>query len=389
MYTPPGEAVVKCVSPEDEQIINYFWLLIHRGNIRVSTACYDYFRVVPSWDLGSPNLGQRLVSVVMGEGEGAASQYMKPLELFKHKELVTISAPMVRYSKLAFRSLVRKYGCDLCFTPMIISDCFLQSIRARHSDFTTCKEDRPLIVQFAASKGEDWAGATRLVAPYCDGVDLNCGCPQRWAMAEGYGACLIHKPELVADMIRQTRNMVTDPDFTVSIKIRLHKDYKQTVNFARQMEAAGASFITVHGRTQDQRGDPVCLEAIADIKSVLQIPVVANGDVRSMDDAHRIQKITGVNGVMAARGMLENPAMYAGYTTTPLECVKDWVNVALETGTQFTCFHQHLIYMMDKSLTRADRRYFNVLGSTSGVLTYLTEKYMIEFSCSFHVNLLQ
>ncbi|ROT75906.1 tRNA-dihydrouridine synthase 4-like [Penaeus vannamei] len=138
-------------------------------------------------------------------------------------------------------------------------------------------------------------------------------------MAEGYGACLIHKPELVADMIRQTRSAVIDPDFTVSIKIRIHKDYKHTVDFARQMEAAGASFITVHGRTQDQRSDPVCLDAIADIKNAVKIPVVANGDVRSMDDADRIQKITGVNGVMAARGILENPAMYAGYESTPLE----------------------------------------------------------------------
>ncbi|XP_066962678.1 tRNA-dihydrouridine(20a/20b) synthase [NAD(P)+]-like isoform X2 [Macrobrachium rosenbergii] len=231
--------------------------------------------------------------------------YLKPLELFRNKELVTVCAPMVRYSKLAFRSLVRKYGCDLCFTPMIISNSFIQSVRARHSDFTTCKEDRPLIVQFAANNSEELADASRLVAPYCDGVDLNCGCPQRWAMAEGYGACLIHKPELVADMIRQTRNLVTDPDFTVSIKIRIHEDYRKTVEFARQMEAAGVSFITVHGRTQEQRTEPVCLEAIREIKSAVNIPVVANGDVRTMEDALRIQEGTGVNVTDFSRGMEE------------------------------------------------------------------------------------
>ncbi|XP_042874992.1 uncharacterized protein LOC122255146 [Penaeus japonicus] len=313
------------------------------------------------------------------EGNEDTVPFLKPLELFRSKELVTICAPMVRYSKLAFRSLVRKYGCDLCFTPMIITDSFLQSVRARHSDFTTSKNDRPLIVQFAARSGEDWAKASSMISPYCDGVDLNCGCPQRWAMAEGYGACLIHKPELVADMIRQTRSAIVDPDFTVSIKIRIHKDYKHTVDFARQMEAAGASFITVHGRTQDQRSDPVCLEAIADIKNAVKIPVVANGDVRSLDNADRIQKITGVDGVMAARGILENPAMYAGYESTPLECVKDFVNIALSTGTSFSCFHHHLIYMLEKSLSRSERRYFNVLGSTSGVINYLNEKYMMEF----------
>lgn len=62
------------------------------------------------------------------------------------------------------------------------------------------------------------------------------------------------------------------------------------------MEAAGASFISVHGRTQEQRADPVCWDAIADVKSALTIPVVANGDVRSLDDAYQVQKITGVDG---------------------------------------------------------------------------------------------
>ncbi|XP_068202971.1 tRNA-dihydrouridine(20a/20b) synthase [NAD(P)+]-like isoform X2 [Palaemon carinicauda] len=263
---------------------------------------------------------------------------------------------------------------------MIISNSFIQSIKARHSDFTTCKEDRPLIVQFAANSGEELADASRLVAPYCDGIDLNCGCPQRWAMAEGYGACLIHKPELVADMIRQTRNLVSDPDFTVSIKIRIHNDYRKTVEFARQMESAGVSFITVHGRTQEQRTEPVCLDAIGEIKSVVHIPVVANGDVRTMEDAVRIQECTGVDGVMSARGILDNPAMYAGYDSTPIECVKDWVSIALSTGTHFSCFHHHLIYMLNKTLTRADKKYFNVLSSIPGVLNYLSEKYMIDFT---------
>ncbi|KAK7084618.1 tRNA-dihydrouridine(20a/20b) synthase [NAD(P)+]-like protein [Halocaridina rubra] len=260
---------------------------------------------------------------------------------------------------------------------MIISNSFIQSTRARHSDFTTSKDDEPLIVQFAASTSEDLVDATRLVVPYCDGVDLNCGCPQRWAISEGYGACLIHKPHLVADMIRQTRNYVVDQGFTVSVKLRLHKDHKKTVDFARQIEAAGASFITVHGRTQEQRSEPVSYNAIHDIKKAVRIPVIANGDIRTLEDAHRIHDATEVNGVMAARGILDNPAMFAGYDFTPLECVKDWLDLALSSGTHFSCFHHHLIYMLNKSLTRAEKKHFNVLGSASGVLTFLNEKYCI------------
>ena len=57
-------------------------------------------------------------------------------------------------------------------------------------------------------------------------MDLNCGCPQRWAQQEGIGACLINKPQLVFDVVRQTRNRIADPDFTVSVKIRVHKDIR-------------------------------------------------------------------------------------------------------------------------------------------------------------------
>ncbi|XP_045116073.1 tRNA-dihydrouridine(20a/20b) synthase [NAD(P)+]-like [Portunus trituberculatus] len=304
--------------------------------------------------------------------------YLRPMELFHSRKMVTVCAPMVRYSKLAFRSLVRMYGCDLCYTPMITSDTFLRAVQARHSDFTTSKEDRPLIVQFAAKQGEDWARATELVALYCDGVDLNCGCPQRWAMAEGYGACLIHKPHLVSDMVRQTRASVSQPEFTVSVKIRIHDDLRRTVDFAQQMEAAGISFIAIHGRTQKQRSEPVCTETIATVKSALSVPVVANGGVRSLEEACALKEITGADGIMTARGILENPAMYAGYIHTPLECVREWVRLALSTGTPFTCFHHHLIYMLEHTLTRAERRYFNILSSTTAVLDYLSDRFMLD-----------
>lgn len=300
------------------------------------------------------------------------------MDLFDNKELVTVAAPMVRYSKLAFRTLVRRYNCDLCFTPMIVSDCFIKSDKARQSDFSTSKGDNPLIVQFAASNASDLAEAAKLVAPYSSGCDLNCGCPQRWAMQEGYGACLIHRPELVADMVRQTREAVGKNDYSVSVKIRIHDDTRQTVSLCRQLEAAGASFLTVHGRTPLNRCMPVNLDAVRDIVSAVRVPVLANGDIRSMEDARRVQDYTGVKGVMAARGLLTNPAMFAGYDSTPLSCIEDWINISLETGTHFINFHHHLIYMLEKQLSRAERRYFNSLGSVVAVVEYLKEKYDIQ-----------
>jgi len=296
------------------------------------------------------------------------------MELFEQMECVKICAPMVRYSKLPFRILVRNYGCDLAFSPMIVADSFYNSPKARADAFVTAEEDRPLIVQFAAKETIHFSESARMVEKYADGVDLNCGCPQKWAFQEGIGACLINNPEFVSDVVKQTRRKVTNPNFSVSVKIRIHDDIQQTVDLCRQVEAAGVSFISVHGRTRLQRGEPVNLEAIRTIADSVSVPVIANGDIKTLDDVERVQKFTGVRGVMAARGILENPAMYSGCDVTPAQCVADWTRVALEKGCGYNTFHHHLIYMMEKLLRRGERRLFNSLSSHAAVIDFLRDE---------------
>ncbi|XP_077194293.1 tRNA-dihydrouridine(20a/20b) synthase [NAD(P)+]-like isoform X2 [Paroedura picta] len=301
-----------------------------------------------------------------------------PVNLFQSGNTVKICAPMVRYSKLAFRTLVRKYNCDLCYTPMIIAADFVRSVKARHSEFTTNQGDRPLIVQFAAKEAQVLADAACIVSPFADGVDINCGCPQRWAMAEGYGACLINRSEVVQEMVKHVRNQVENPMFSVSVKIRIHNDLQRTVDLCRKAEAAGVSWITVHGRNAEERHQPVHYDAIKIIKQSVSVPVVANGDMKSLKDVENVHQITGTDGVMVARGLLANPAMFAGYEETPLKCIQDWVNIALEHGTPFTCFHHHLMYMMERITSKQEKKIFNVLSSTSAVVDYLRENYGLQ-----------
>uniref|UniRef100_A0A8C9YPC9 tRNA-dihydrouridine synthase n=1 Tax=Sander lucioperca TaxID=283035 RepID=A0A8C9YPC9_SANLU len=297
------------------------------------------------------------------------------MDMFEKGKVLKICAPMVRYSKLAFRSLVRKYNCDICFTPMIVAADFMRSVKARDSEFTTNESDRPLIVQFASHDAQTLADAACVVAPFSDGVDLNCGCPQRWAMSAGYGACLINKPELVKDMVRHIRNQVDNPNYTASIKIRIHKDLRRTVDLCQKAESAGASWITVHGRTAEERHQPVHYDAIKTIKDSVSIPVIANGDIKYLRDVESTHQLTGVDGVMAARGLLANPAMFTGYEDTPLECIWDWVDISIEQGTPFTCFHHHLIYMLERVSSQPERKVFNSLSSTSAVIDYLQNTY--------------
>ena len=92
-----------------------------------------------------------------------------------------------------------------------------------HLDFSSALTDRPLIVQFGASNALDFSRAAEMAMPYCDGIDLNCGCPQSWAIGEGIGCKLMSTPELVRDMVMAAKKRCGEK-FSVSVKIRIHLD---------------------------------------------------------------------------------------------------------------------------------------------------------------------
>ncbi|RDL42176.1 FMN-linked oxidoreductase [Venustampulla echinocandica] len=256
-----------------------------------------------------------------------ASLDINPLKLFdiakSEGRPLFAAAPMVRYGKLAFRETVAQYGVDLCWTPMILAKEFNRSLLARQSDFTISPESPPTICQFGANSPLELSRATSLIAPYVNGIDINCGCPQSWACAESLGAALMNKRELVASMVKAAKNALEsqgyDSQKTISVKIRVHSDLRHTIDFIRTVTDAGASFITIHGRTRSTpSSNPVNLDAIKLLRSHTPLPVLSNGDVFTLSDALRHAEDTGVDGVMAARGLLLNPALFdrsrgAGY----------------------------------------------------------------------------
>lgn len=160
-------------------------------------------------------------------------------------------------------------------------------------------------------------------------------------------------PSLVASMVRlaKTRLAASRPTAprTVSVKIRIHRDLAATLAWVREVEAAGADYITVHGRTRSQRSStPPDLDAIAAVKAAVACPVVANGDVFVPRDVQRIVGRTGVDGVMAARGLLENPALFAGHERTPEACVRCFLGYAVRCPIPFPLVVHHLGEMMGR-----------------------------------------
>ncbi|XP_065167009.1 tRNA-dihydrouridine(20a/20b) synthase [NAD(P)+]-like isoform X1 [Atheta coriaria] len=318
------------------------------------------------------------------------------LRLFETKPCLKVCAPMVRYSKLQFRQLVRLYDCDLAFTPMLLADSFILSSKARNNEFTTSKNDSPLVVQFASNNVSDFVGASVLVSPYCNGVDLNCGCPQRWAKKLGLGCELMNNPEIICSMIKECKSAINNQNFTISVKTRILYDIRKTVDLCQKLDKAGASFLTIHGRYPDVSSGPVNTDAIKLICENVSCPVIANGGVETLDDYNNLSKLTKCNGVMAANGLLSNPTLFTGETydfRAAQVVVEHWIllcyyNVLMKSrryilnnvfdlgkpdNITFQCFHHHLVFMLGRILNRKQKQVFNNLKSFSDVLHFIWE----------------
>uniref|UniRef100_A0A060T2F9 tRNA-dihydrouridine synthase n=1 Tax=Blastobotrys adeninivorans TaxID=409370 RepID=A0A060T2F9_BLAAD len=296
----------------------------------------------------------------------------------KEGRVAHVSGPMVRYSKLPFRELVRQFNTDIVYTPMILAREFVRNQVARDSDFTTNKEDRPLVIQFGANNVVDISRAARMVQPYVDGIGLNCGCPIKEQVREGIGAALMTQPQLVADMVRAVKE-TCGKEFCVEVKIRIHKDLDETVRFAKMVEEAGADMLTVHGRLKAQRSStPPNLEAIKLIKDTVSIPVVANGDAFGTESVENIVKKTGVDGVMAARGILSNPAMFAGFNSTPWKAIELFWDYATGYGLPFRLIQHHFSEMLDGVLSKKEKKDMNECNSLVDLIEWFDTRFELR-----------
>lgn len=243
-----------------------------------------------------------------------------------------VCAPMVDQSELAFRMLTRRYGCELAYTPMFHSRNFAKDAKYRKQHFTTCEGDRPLFVQFCGDDPATMVAAAKHCETQCDAVDINLGCPQGIARKGHYGAFLLEEGDLVESIVRTMDAELAVP---VTCKIRLLRpepEYLQdTLNLARRLEAAGASLLTVHGRTKEMKGQhtgPVDWEAVKMIKSQMGIPVFVNGGIETFEDVERCLALTGADGVMSSEGLLEMPSLFSGRQVRQDQLTSEYLEMA-------------------------------------------------------------
>jgi nifR3 family TIM-barrel protein len=219
-----------------------------------------------------------------------------------------LQSPLAGVSDRIFRGLVRRWAPDaLLFTEMVNAT----SLELGHGLIKVeelASEPGPIGVQLFDHRPAAMADAARRAeAAGAYLIDINMGCPVKKIAKKGGGSGLIRDPDLAARIVESVAAAVTVP---VTVKTRLGwcGSTLDPVSWCRQLESAGAELLTLHGRTREQgfKGQ-ADWAAIAAVKAALAIPVIANGDVNSPEDALACLERTGADGVMVGRGTMGAP----------------------------------------------------------------------------------
>ncbi|MBA3045181.1 MAG: tRNA dihydrouridine synthase DusB [Candidatus Thermoplasmatota archaeon] len=217
-----------------------------------------------------------------------------------------VQAPMAGVTDYAFREVARRFHFGLIFTEMISAEGLCRgNWKTMHYTRTT-PEHRPVSLQLVGRDPERMAeAAVRAETMEIDFIDINAGCPQVRIAATGSGGAMLKDPEKLVKIVSAVKNAVSLP---VSVKMRLGYSKDQSLELATLVRDAGADFITVHGRTVAQKFTGKSdWQAIKKVVDNMDIPVLANGDVRSEADAVALLERTGAAGVMMGRATRGRP----------------------------------------------------------------------------------
>lgn len=249
-----------------------------------------------------------------------------------------VLSPMDGYSDQPFRSLARRLGSAMSYTEFINAIDVEFGHPHLERKLTFDEGERPVVYQVFDDDPERLVkAALKLRKRNPDIIDVNMGCSARCVSGRGAGAGLLRNPEKIARIFSElTRHL----DLPVTGKIRLGWD-DSTRNYrdvARIIEDNGGSLLAVHGRTRHQGyNGQADWDAIAEIKQIVSIPVLANGDVRTVKDIARVKAHTGCDGVLIARAAIGNPWIFSGLNReqVSLDLLRETIYEHLESNLAF------------------------------------------------------
>jgi len=220
--------------------------------------------------------------------------------------------PMAGVTDLAFRAICRELGAGLTYTEMVSAKALVYQDGKTRGLLLLGEGEHPAGAQIFGSDPGCMAQAAALAIEIsgADFIDINMGCPVGKVVRSGDGCALMRDPDKAMRIIEAVRKSVACP-VTVKIRKGWDKGSANAVQFALMAQEAGVSAIAVHGRTRTQMySGKADWDIIREVKRAVEIPVLANGDVFTAQDAVRILKYTGADMAMAGRGAFGNPWLF-------------------------------------------------------------------------------
>lgn len=220
-------------------------------------------------------------------------------------------APMEDVTDISFRLICKRLGADIVYTEFINSEGLIRSAEKTQQKMYFLTEERPIGIQIYGSSETSMEKAAKLAEELKpDLIDINAGCWVRKVAGRGAGAGLLKDLKKLETMITTVVNAVNLP-ITVKTRLGWDENSKQIVDIAKVVENSGAKALTIHCRTrsQGQKGTPD-YSLIPDVKKSVKIPIIVNGGITSPEIAKEVFDTTGCDGVMVARGAIDNPYIF-------------------------------------------------------------------------------
>ncbi len=232
-------------------------------------------------------------------------------------------APLAGYTNYPFRRLCKGYGAGLCYTEMVSAKGLKYGSENTKELLYTDGEEGLTAAQIFGNDPSIMRAACEheALSPFPI-VDINMGCPVPKIYKNGEGSALLENPLLAEKIVKEC--VKSGKLITVKFRIGIKEGEYLTEEFAKRMEGAGASLLTIHGRVKEKiYAGEVHFDEIAKAKKAVKVPVIANGGVFSLKDGEKLLKETGADGLMVARAALFQPQIFCELTGAPTESKRE------------------------------------------------------------------